>query len=93
MEFDPEEMAEVIAGCEALTFASPSAVESLVQGLGERAGTILSTPICLAIGETTASALRRQGLSADVIAKAPDAEGMIEALAAHFGSSSSAPED
>jgi uroporphyrinogen-III synthase len=68
---------------DALTFASPSAVRSLVAALGARAG-LLGRTLLGAIGPTTAAALREAGLEPAVVPAAHTAEGLAEALAARL---------
>jgi uroporphyrinogen-III synthase len=65
---------------DAVTFASPSAVRSVVGALGARAA-LLGRALLGAIGPTTAAALREAGLAAGVAPAEHTAEGLAEALA------------
>jgi uroporphyrinogen III methyltransferase/synthase len=65
-----------------LTFTSPSAVESFVDRLGDAAVPATAGKLIGAIGPVTAAALRRVGLSADVVAERAGVPELVEALAA-----------
>lgn len=69
---------------DAVAFASPSAVRSVVGALGARAA-LLGRVLLGAIGPTTAAALAEAGLPAGVVPAAHTAEGLAEALAARLG--------
>ncbi len=65
---------------DAVAFASPSAVRSVVAALGPRAG-LLGGVLLGAIGPTTAAALREAGLAAGAVPAEHTAEGLAAALA------------
>lgn len=66
---------------QAVAFASPSAVRSVVGALGGRAG-LLRRALLGAIGPTTAAALREVGLEPGAVPAEHTAEGLAAALAA-----------
>lgn len=68
---------------DAVAFASPSAVRSVVGALGARAA-LLRKVLLGAIGPTTAAALAEAGLTAGAVPGAHTAEGLAEALAARL---------
>ena len=67
-----------------LTFASPSAVYALSDAMSDFARESISETVCLAIGATTAEAMKDCGWSVDVIPKSPSIEGVVVALEKHF---------
>ena len=69
---------------DAVTFASPSAVRSVVVGLGARAA-MLDRCTLAAIGPTTAAALQEAGLRVSVTPAVSTAAGLADALAVHLG--------
>ena len=69
---------------DAVAFASPSAVRSVVGALGARAA-LLGRVRLGAIGPTTAAALRAAGLTAGAVPAAHTAEGLADALAEALG--------
>jgi uroporphyrinogen-III synthase len=69
---------------DAVTFASPSAVRSIVAGLGARAA-LLDRCALAAIGPTTAAALREAGLRVTVTPAASTAADLADAIARHLG--------
>ena len=69
---------------DAVTFASPSAVHSVVAALGARAA-LLDRCTLAAIGPTTAAALREAGLRVSVVPGTSTAAGLADALARHLG--------
>jgi uroporphyrinogen-III synthase len=69
---------------DAVTFASPSAVRSVVAALGGRAG-LLGRVLLGAIGPTTAAALREAGLTAGAVPAGHTAEALADALADALG--------
>jgi uroporphyrinogen-III synthase len=69
---------------DAVAFASPSAVRSVVAALGGRAP-LLARALLGAIGPTTAAALAEAGLVAGAVPAAHTAAGLAEALAAALG--------
>ncbi len=68
----------------AVFLSSPSAVRSLVDMLGSSIGTI-SGAFFVAIGETTAAAMRAVDLPVHAIAGTPSADGMVMALLSCYG--------
>lgn len=68
-------------GLDAVAFASPSAVRSVVAALGARAP-LLGRVLLGAIGPTTAAALSEAGVGAGAVPPEHTAEGLAEALAA-----------
>jgi len=69
---------------DAVAFASPSAVRSVVAALGARAA-MLDRPALAAIGPTTAAALQEAGLRVTVIPPISTAHDLAEAIARHLG--------
>jgi len=69
---------------DAVTFASPSAVRSVVAALGTRAA-LLDRCALAAIGPTTAEALREAGLRVSVTPESSSAAALAEAIARHLG--------
>ncbi len=69
---------------DAVTFASPSAVRSVVAGLGARAA-LLDRCTLAAIGPTTAEALREAGLRVSVVPETSTAPDLADALARSLG--------
>ncbi|MBI3160673.1 MAG: uroporphyrinogen-III synthase [Chloroflexi bacterium] len=80
-------LAALRAGVDAVVFTSPSTVRNFAR-LCEREsldpGNLPGSPALAAIGPVTTGALTDHGLSADIVAKTYTAEGLVEALAAHF---------
>jgi uroporphyrinogen-III synthase/uroporphyrinogen III methyltransferase/synthase len=69
---------------DAVTFASPSAVRSVVLALGERAA-LLDRCALAAIGPTTAEALREAGLRVSVTPESSSAAALADAIARQLG--------
>ncbi len=69
---------------DAVAFASPSAVRSVVAAMGPRAE-LLSRCALAAIGPTTAAAIAEVGLRATVVPAESTAAGLADAIAAHLG--------
>lgn len=67
-----------------LTFFSPSSANSLARVLGGTLSRLAGQVTMAAIGPTTAEALAVLGAPADVVAPAPTARALAEALARHF---------
>jgi uroporphyrinogen-III synthase len=65
---------------DAVVFASPSAVKSVVAALGERAR-LLSLALVAVIGPTTAEAVRAAGFGVDVEPASPSARALADAVA------------
>jgi uroporphyrinogen-III synthase len=68
---------------DAVVFASPSAARCFLEMTGDRGRRLLarSAVRLVAIGPTTAEALASLGLPADAVARTPDNEGILAALA------------
>jgi uroporphyrinogen-III synthase len=69
---------------DAVAFASPSAVRSIVAGLGSRAA-LLDRCALAAIGPTTAAALQEAGLRVTVVPTTSTAADLAEAIARYLG--------
>jgi uroporphyrinogen-III synthase/uroporphyrinogen III methyltransferase/synthase len=69
---------------DAVAFASPSAVQSVVAALGTRAG-LLGQVLLAAIGPTTAEALRQAGFSPGAVPDRHAAEALADEIAARLG--------
>lgn len=69
---------------DAVAFASPSAVRSVVAALGARAPLLARAAVAV-IGPTTAEAARDAGLRVDVQPPDPGAEALADAIAARLG--------
>ena len=83
---DPSQLAEAArllreGAIVAVTFASPSAVHGLVEGLGSHARSSLDRPAIVCIGETTADAARLVGLRVDGVAQRTSLSSLVEAVA------------
>ncbi|MHB8439723.1 MAG: uroporphyrinogen-III C-methyltransferase [Acidimicrobiales bacterium] len=66
----------VAARCDAIVFASPSAVDSYMVAAGDRA-----VPAVVCIGPVTARSAEERGLTVAAVAKEPGTEGMVHAVA------------
>ncbi len=73
-----------LARCDAVAFASPSAVREFAASLAGDAPRLAQHAVKLAIGPATAAALAEAGLAADIVAERPDADALVAALAAFF---------
>jgi uroporphyrinogen-III synthase len=71
---------------DALTFASPSAVEGVDRGMRGRLAERIGARPAVAIGPTTADALRRRGVARVVVAERASLDGLIEAVVACLAS-------
>ena len=69
---------------DAVAFASPSAVDAVVRGLGSRAA-LLSRALLAAIGPTTSEALRRHGCPPGVQPERYTGRDLADAVAARLG--------
>lgn len=75
----------VPGGVEAVTFASPSALESFSGRIGSEGFTALfDHAIAFSIGPTTSEALRRKGVARIVQAEAASFESLAESVIQHF---------
>lgn len=68
-----------------LTFASPSAARHFASLLDAEARAALEGLVVAALGETTAAALREEGIEPDVIPERPTIQALVEALVDHVG--------
>jgi uroporphyrinogen III methyltransferase/synthase len=69
-------------GADLLVFASPSAVESFIhQAASLRLEPGARQPLAIAVGATTAEAMRKAGIPVAAIAAKPTAEGIRDAAA------------
>lgn len=74
------------AAVDAIAFASPSAVHTFVRVIGEADFPALSARVpLLAIGPTTAAAIRRAGGQVQIEAEESSVAGIANALVRHFG--------
>lgn len=64
---------------DAVLFASPRTIDAFLEAAGERGRTLLERSRRVAIGPTTASALREHGLEPSAAADRPTPEGLVEA--------------
>ena len=78
----PDAWAALAAGVDAVTFASPSAVERF---LALTRGRLRGTEALVCIGPATAAALTEAGLAATAVAQPHTDAGLVDALAKHFG--------
>ncbi len=68
-----------------IVFASPSAFHKLAPGMGEKELAVLSERVhFLAIGPTTARALREAGVHVEIEASSPSAEGVSNAICEYY---------
>lgn len=74
-----DEAKQTLAGCDVITFMSPSAVEQFVAQCG-----VAGTPAIACVGPITAQAAKDLGLSVAVEAPVHTAEGLVDALREHF---------
>lgn len=75
-------------GVDDLVFASPSALEALMEGAGDEFRRTLSGVRCWALGGTTAKALRAHGMEPAGVAARPTAEALVEAMVESMNSPS-----
>lgn len=66
-----------------LTFTSPSTVHNLLAALDAEARAALPRCIVAALGQTTADALRAEGIEPTVVPDKPDVDSLVQALANH----------
>lgn len=69
---------------DAITFASASAADAVLDALGERVALLLGPLAVACIGPRTADAVQRHGLTADVVADDHTIAGLVRALAVYF---------
>lgn len=70
-------------GVDAVTFMSPSAVNSVLDALGDEAA-LLGGAAIASVGPVTSAALRARGLAPTVEARSYTADGLVDVLRAHF---------
>lgn len=75
---------ELKQGVDAITFASPSAVDGLMSQLDDRSLEFLSAAPVACIGPVTAAAARRSGLMVVAMPQAHDVVSLVDALAEYF---------
>lgn len=68
-----------------LTFTSPSTVDHFVEVLDAASRVGAERTVIAAVGRTTAAALERHGLPADVVPARPDVRSLVDAIVAHVG--------
>lgn len=74
--------ADLVAGVDAVAFASPSAVEAVGRALGGEMAGLLAGVAVVCIGPTTAAALARRGVTRARVAPTATLGGMVEAVIA-----------
>jgi uroporphyrinogen III methyltransferase / synthase len=89
---DPAILARIVGGeVDAVVFASPSAFQNLRDSVGPESIALLSTRVeFVAIGPTTARAIRASGSRVAVEAEETSASGLAAALARHYQGNSPA---
>lgn len=81
---EPEALATLREGVDAITFTAPSTVRSFTAALGTDARDLLRATVVACIGPVTASAIRALGLPEPLVATEATAVALVEALEAHF---------
>jgi uroporphyrinogen-III synthase len=89
-ETDPNVLAEIERGVDAVTFTSSSTVENFVAIAAERATEMMRGAVVACIGPITAQTARSLGLRVDVVATRYTTEGLVTALVEFFESGSGA---
>jgi uroporphyrinogen III methyltransferase/synthase len=84
---------QLARGLDAATFTSPSAVRHCLGLLDAESQQALSRCVLVAVGPTTAAALREAGLEPDVVPEEAGVEELVEALVAHEASRCGAVEE
>ncbi|MFO0626809.1 MAG: uroporphyrinogen-III synthase [Polyangiales bacterium] len=79
-----ELLAALDEGLDAVTLLSASAARSLCDALGPDAATRLRATAVISIGPQTSAALRDRGVAVSAEALSHTAEGVVDALSAHF---------
>ena len=82
--------ADLAAGVDAVTFASPAAVDAVDRALDGEMARSLAGVVVVCIGPTTGAELARRGVGGDRMAATATLEGMLDALAAGFGEAAGA---
>lgn len=70
---------QAAASSEVVLFASPRTAEAYLDALGDEARTTLSRAAVVAIGPTTAEAVRELGFRVDAVASTPSSEALVQA--------------
>lgn len=78
-------------GVDAVTFASASTVHHVCDVLGDDAAALLARTAVATIGPITSEAARRRGLTVSIEAAAYTADGLLDALRAHFAGTGTPP--
>lgn len=73
-------VSDLARGVDAVTFASPSAVEALGLALKGDLATVLGGTPVVAIGPTTAEPLRKSGVTPVLVARTPGISAMVDAV-------------
>ena len=84
---------QLARGLDAATFTSPSAVRHCLGLLDAESQQALSRCVLVAVGPTTAAALREAGLEPDVVPEEAGVKELVEALVAHEASRCGAVEE
>lgn len=74
-----EDETQAAVSSDVVLFASPRTAEAFLEALGEKAREALSRAAVVAIGPTTADAVRELGLRVDAVASAPSSEALVQA--------------
>ena len=82
--------ADLAAGVDAVTFASPAAVDAVDRALDGEMARSLAGMVVVCIGPTTGAELARRGVGSARMAATATLEGMVAALAAGFGEAAGA---
>ena len=82
--------ADLAAGVDAVTFASPAAVDAVDRALDGEMARSLAGVVVVCIGPTTGAELARRGVGGARMAATATLEGMLDALAAGFGEAAGA---
>lgn len=75
---------DLARGVDAVTFTSPSAIQSLSRALADEWPQVLTGCSAVTIGETTAGAARARGLAPVWVASQPSIQSIVETCAALF---------
>lgn len=81
---DPQGLAELRRGVDAVTFTSSSTVRNFLKLLDDEAATVLHRAAIACIGPITAQTLRESGLGVDVMAERYTVDGLVEVLEKRF---------
>jgi uroporphyrinogen III methyltransferase/synthase len=81
----PAPLADEVARAEVVVFASPSAVRGFLASRDDRGQPLRVPPVVACIGEVTAAAARRAGMTSPVVAASPTPESLVAAIAHRLG--------